>query len=72
MREIPLNAPLNGRELSEIRLVFERGQGEHASSPRGLMGLIAPSFLGTARHPGSPLGAPPFPRVWGFHRCVRA
>ena len=49
------------------------GKASIASSPRGLMGLIAPSLLGTrGTQQCSPGVAPHSPRVWGLYRYVRA
>ena len=55
----------NGQELSEICSIFVLEESEHPSSPHRLMGLIAPSFLGTARHPGFTPGCSPFPSWLG-------
>ena len=65
-RSIPLNAALNGQELSEMCSIFVLSKSEHASSPRGLMGLIAISFLGTRGFLCSHTGAA-LPLAFGDH-----
>ena len=65
MHEIPLKMTQNGQELSELCSIFVLEESEHPSSPRRLMGLMAPSFLGTARHPGFAPGCSPFPSCLG-------
>ena len=55
----------NGQELSEVCSIFILEEGEHPSSPCGLMGLIAPSFLGIVWHPGFTTGCSPFPLCLG-------
>jgi hypothetical protein len=54
-----------------------RARASIASSPRGLMGLIAHSFLGTRDFPGSRRGFPPFSLTiaghtgeWGLSPCI--
>jgi len=46
-------------------LDFRTGRASIASSPRGLMGLIATSFLGTRAVPGLAPGCGPFPSRLG-------
>ena len=64
MWSIPLNATTNGRNLSLQCSVFALGQSKHASSPRGLIGLIAPSFLGTGGFPARTRDAAPPLTFW--------
>jgi hypothetical protein len=49
-------------------LDFRPGAKRASQLIRGLMGLIATSFLGNARHPMFAPGSAPSPRVWGSHR----
>ena len=57
----PAKCGLKRTRIEQGILDFRPEETEHVSSPRALMGLIAPSFLGT---PGSP-GVQFLPLVFG-------
>ena len=51
-RKIPLNAGSNGRELSEIRSIFERGQSEHCQLTARIDGIDRAFLFGNGVAPG--------------------
>ena len=65
MCEIPLKMTQNGQESSELCSIFVLEGSEYPSLPCGLMGLMAPSFLEMAQHPGFTPGCSPFPLCLG-------
>ena len=64
-RKIPLNAPSNGRELSEIRPIFERAQSEHCQLTARIDRIDQYSLFGNGAAPGLAPGCTPFPSRLG-------
>jgi len=71
IREIPLNAPLNGRELSEICLIFVRVPGEHCQLTARIDGIDRDFLFGTRAVPGLAPGCSPFPSRLGATQVSR-